>query len=58
MTKPLRFVTVNGNNLCTYFTFGYSYSEFYGEMWLTDGIIELMEFVDGLFGDRRVEVGV
>jgi len=55
--KPLRFVTVDGNNLCTYFTFGYTYLEFYGDMWLTDGIIELMDFVDEMFADRRVEVG-
>ena len=55
-TKPLRFMKVNDNNLCTYFTFGYTFDHFYNGMWLPDGAIELLEFVDKLFADRRVNL--
>jgi len=54
-TKPLRFRTVNGVNICTLFTFGYTFNQFYEDMWLTDGIIELMDFADKLFKDRLVD---
>lgn len=53
-TKPMKFVTVNDTDLCSLFTGGYKYKKFYGEMWLTNGIIELMDFVDKLFLDKRL----
>lgn len=55
-TKPLRFVKINESNVCSVFTFGYTFNQFYEGMWIADSIVELLEFVDELFADRRVEV--
>jgi len=52
-TKPLRLVKVGENNICTVFTFGYQYNHFYEGMWLPDSVIELMDFIDKLFADRK-----
>lgn len=52
-TKPLRFVKVNDKNICSVFTFGYTFNQFYDGLWMADGVIELMEFVDDLFKEKR-----
>jgi len=54
-TKPLRFVKVGENNICTVFTFGYQYNHLYEGMWLPDAVSELMDFIDKLFADRRMK---
>jgi len=55
-TKPLRSLKIGKNNICTVFTFGYQYNHFYEGMWLPDAVIELMDFIDNLFAEKRYKL--
>jgi len=54
--KVPRFIRINDVDLCTLFTFGYCFADYNDDYWIADNIIELMEFIDELFEDRRVEL--
>jgi len=51
-TKPLRLVKVGNSNLCTVFAFGFTFNNLGEDMWLANGIIELMAFIDEVLADR------
>jgi len=54
-TKPLKVVKVGNSSLCAVFTFGFTFNNLGDNMWVADGIIELMEFVDRVLADRRAQ---
>jgi hypothetical protein len=54
--KPPKFIRINDTDLCTLFTFGYCFADYNDDYWLADNVIELMELVDELFADRKVEL--